>query len=195
MLIFYVSVLTAVIYASLFEWTLHRFVMHRPFLGYWYPYVAHALTHHRIFQSDKRYHLQDEKDKHTIHMAWWNGPVLVLLSCIPFDLAGWYLGTWIIPLTAMGTIACYYGTYEYIHWCMHLPRKRNIERTGVFFRLNGHHVLHHRYPDKNLNVVLPFADLCFGTLLLRSKIPFNQVRGEMIPDLQPGEAQKTVAHS
>ncbi|MDO8620237.1 MAG: sterol desaturase family protein [bacterium] len=187
--------IVAVIYASFFEWKLHKDVMHRPFLGFRYAYKAHALTHHGTFRFDRTYHLQRESDKYTIPMAWWNGPVLVLISCVPFDLIGWYLGTWTIPLTAMGTVAVYYGTYEYIHWCMHLPRKRSVERTGVFFKLNGHHVLHHRYPDKNLNVVLPLADLCLGTLLLRSKIPFNQVRGEMVPDLQPPPSQKTIAHS
>lgn len=195
MLIFFFSVLSAIIYASFFEWTLHRFLMHRPFLGFRYAYEAHALTHHGTFRSDESYHLQHEDDKHTIPMAWWNGPVLILLSSIPLDFIGWYLGRWTIPLTAMGTIAVYYATYESLHWCMHLPRKRNIERTGLFFRLNGHHVLHHRFPDRNLNVVLPLADLCLGTLLLRSKISFKQVRGDMVPDLQPKEVAKTFAHS
>ena len=44
------------------------------------------------------------------------------------------------------------------------------------FRLNGHHLLHHRYMNKNFNVVLPLADLCLGTLLLRSKIAFAQAQ-------------------
>jgi sterol desaturase/sphingolipid hydroxylase (fatty acid hydroxylase superfamily) len=68
---------------------------------------------------------------------------------------------------------------------MHLPRKRNLERSGLFFRLNGHHLLHHRYMRKNFNVVLPLADLCLGTLLLRSKAHFKQARGPSVPDVQP----------
>ena len=68
---------------------------------------------------------------------------------------------------------------------MHLPKKRHIERSGIFFRLNGHHLLHHRYMHKNFNVVLPLADLCLGTLLLRSKIHFAQARGAAVPDVQP----------
>jgi sterol desaturase/sphingolipid hydroxylase (fatty acid hydroxylase superfamily) len=77
------------------------------------------------------------------------------------------------------------GAYEYMHWCMHIPRKRMVERSGIFFRLNGHHLLHHRYMNRNFNVVLPLADLCLGTLLLRSKVQFAQVRGESVPDVQP----------
>ena len=72
-----------------------------------------------------------------------------------------------------------------MHWCMHLPRKRNVERSGIFFRLNGHHLLHHRYMGKNFNVVLPLADLCLGTLLLRSKVHFPQAVGPSVPNVQP----------
>jgi sterol desaturase/sphingolipid hydroxylase (fatty acid hydroxylase superfamily) len=68
---------------------------------------------------------------------------------------------------------------------MHLPRKRHVERSGIFFRLNGHHLLHHRYMGKNFNVVLPLADLSLRTLLLRSKIAFAQARGSSVPDVQP----------
>ena len=84
-------------------------------------------------------------------------------------------------------LACtlYFTAYEYLHWCMHLPRKRHVERSGIFFRLNGHHLLHHRYLGKNFNVVLPLADLCCCTLLLRSKIAFAQAQGPSVPDVQP----------
>jgi hypothetical protein len=35
--------------------------------------------------------------------------------------------------------------------------------------------------------VLPLADFCLGTLLVRSKIRFPQVVGPSVPDLQPLE--------
>ncbi len=82
-------------------------------------------------------------------------------------------------------MALYYATYEYIHWCMHIPRQRNIERSGIFFRLNGHHLLHHRYMGKNFNVVLPLADTILGTLLLRSRVSFTQATGPSMPNVQP----------
>lgn len=176
-------------YASFFEWTLHRFLMHRPIGRFDYAYQAHALVHHRTFKADHTYHLQNEKDKKTIPMAWWNGCVLVLISGIPWDIIGWYLGTWAVPITAAFTIGAYYGVYEYLHWCMHLPRKRSLERTGLFFRLNGHHLLHHRYMNRNFNVVLPLADLLLGTLLLRSMVHFKQAMGPMIPLVCPGPTE------
>ncbi len=81
--------------------------------------------------------------------------------------------------------SAYYSVYETLHWCMHQPGERSVERTGLFFRLNGHHLLHHRYMRKNFNVVLPLADLCLGTLLLRSKVRFAQATGPTVPDVQP----------
>jgi hypothetical protein len=167
--------------------------MHRPLGKFTYPYVSHALVHHRIFKSDHTYHLINEKDKLTIPMAWWNGPVLVLICMLPFLLVALLSGKWGILCGAALACGLYYGAYEYMHWCMHLPRKRNVERSGIFFRLNGHHLLHHRYMGKNFNVVFPLADLCLGTLLLRSKIHFPQAVGPSVPNVQPRTPRPQVA--
>jgi hypothetical protein len=143
------------------------------------------LVHHRIFKSDHTYHLIHEKDKWTIPMAWWNGPVLIAAGMVPFAIFGWITGLWSVLLGGALAASAYYGAYEYMHWCMHLPRKRHVERSGIFFRLNGHHLLHHRYMNRNFNVVLPLADLCLGTLLLRSKVHFKQACGPSVPNVQP----------
>jgi len=174
------------VFASFFEWTLHRYVMHRPFAGFQYPFRAHALVHHRIFRADATYHLLRDADKTTIPMAWWNGPLLVALCQAPFLALAWATGLWGLLWGALAASAGYYAAYEYLHWCMHLPKQRRVERSGIFFRLNGHHLLHHRYMHKNFNVVLPLADLCLGTLLLRSMVSFAQARGPAVPDVQPG---------
>lgn len=182
-----VGAAVAPVFASFFEWTLHRYVMHRPLGPLEYPFRSHALVHHQVFKADHRYHLVDEADKWTIPMAWWNGPVLVTLCALPFGVVSWFMGQWGLAVGALVMFGLYYATYEYLHWCMHLPRKRGLERSGLFFRLNGHHILHHRYMHKNFNVVLPLADLCLGTLLLRSKVHFAQPSGPAVPDLQPRE--------
>jgi hypothetical protein len=167
--------------------------MHRPLGKFAYPYQRHTLIHHRIFKADHTYHLINEEDKHTIPMAWWNGPVLIAATLVPFLLASWFTGRWGILCGAAVAISSYYGAYEYMHWCMHLPRKRNVERSGIFFRLNGHHLLHHRYMQKNYNVVLPLADLCLGTLLLRSRAHFKQAQGPSVPNVQPKFPKAKVA--
>ncbi len=187
-----IAALCALVYTSISEWLLHRYVMHRPVGNFRYAFEAHTMTHHRLMRADETYHLNDLERKNKIRMAWWNGPAIVAIGGIPFYLMAWGIGAasaawagWTIALTGVVVFASYYVVYERLHWCMHLPKSRRLERWRVFHYLNGHHVLHHRYMDSNLNVVLPLADLMFGTLLLRSKKPFCQVRGPSVPDLQP----------
>lgn len=182
----------SIVYASVGEWFLHLRVMHHSFWGFNYPYKAHALIHHKLFRADQTYHLTRNEDKCKIRMAWWNGPVLVLigitpivLGSIPFLIAGWWTEALVICATSTVAFTGYYGVYESLHWCMHLPKERRVEMSWIFQRLNAHHILHHRYWHKNLNVVCPLADLLFGTLLLRSRISFPQVRGVGVPDVQP----------
>ncbi len=173
------------VFASFFEWTLHKYIMHRPLWKFRYPFQAHAVVHHKTFKADHTYHLIDEKDKETIPMAWWNGPVLIAIGVIPFALLSWGIGEWGFALGGFLSFAFYYCFYEYIHWCMHLPKSRRVEKPWWFRRLNGHHLLHHRYMHKNFNVVLPLADLCLGSLKLRASHHFSQARGESVPDVQP----------
>ncbi len=174
-----------VVYSSLFEWILHRYVMHAPVGKFRYAYEAHALTHHGTFRADSSYHLQREPDRHTIHMAWWNGPVLVAIASSPFWVVWlWLYGSIAAPLGVTAALACYYAAYEYLHWCMHLPRGRWFERTAFFRYINGHHLVHHHRPEWNLNVVLPIADILLGTNVRRATRPFPQP-GDPLPDVQP----------
>src|SRR3954465_3173536 len=105
-----------VVYASFFEWVLHRYVMHRPLGRLVYPFRAHAQVHHKLFKADHSYHLQCETDKETIPMAWWNGPVLILISTLPIVPVAWAVGEWSLALGALLGISCYYAVYEYMHW-------------------------------------------------------------------------------
>jgi len=176
---------TAIIYGSFFEWSVHKFLMHRPFGSFQYAFRAHAVIHHQVFKADHTYHLIHDHDKETIPMAWWNGPVLILLSSIPYAIVSWIFGQWGLVTGAAIGMTSYYIMYERIHWCMHLPKARRLEQSWLFRRLNGHHLLHHRYMHKNFNVVFPLADLCLGTLMLRAKTRFAQAMGPAVPDVQP----------
>lgn len=173
-------------YASFFEWLLHRFVMHKKLFGE-YAYNAHDVVHHGEFGWNQTYHLINEKTqrKEKIPMAIWNGPLLIVIASVPSFWLSSHFDRWEIFLGQFFVLCLYYGLYEYMHWCMHLPKKRKIERTGVFFRLNGHHLLHHRYKNRNFNVVLPIADVLTGTLLLRSGVSFKQAEGPSVPSVQP----------
>jgi hypothetical protein len=160
-----------IIYASFFEWTLHRFVMHRPILGFTYPYRSHGITHHTVFGSGKDYHIMDMDNKHLVTMAWWNGPVLLLINAPVGLLLGWAVGNWWALAPFIGAMGVYYGVYEYFHYCMHVPRTRWFQQTRLFKWVDQHHRLHHLEPMRNLNVVLPLADWILRTRLNRAPIP------------------------
>ena len=189
-------VVISIIHASFFEWTLHKYFMHKTTFGIEGPFQAHAVVHHQVFKADHTYHLQRNEDKKTIPMRWWHGPALVASSTLiaqtvlqPLHVLcfGYLSLTGVI--TMLVTIGLYFGTYERLHWCMHLPKKRVIQMLGpiykYFRKINGHHLLHHRYMHKNYNVVLPIADFCLGTLMRRSPTFFKQAQGQDVPDVQP----------
>jgi len=181
----------SVLKTSLAEWCLHKYFMHTRVRWFIYPFRAHTLVHHHEYKADASYHWRDQR-RDLIPMAWWNGAVIVLIVMIPFGiiatLTGQFVGSaegWAMLATDLCVSAGYYGIYEGLHWCMHVPRARWIERTRIFRVINALHLLHHKYMGYNFNVVLPFADWLFGTLLVRAKRSFNQACGEAVPNVQP----------
>ena len=157
------------LYASFFEWFLHRFLMHQPL--WFYPFRAHALVHHGIFRAGPSYFLARAENRKKIRFAWWNAPLLLGLHA-PLLLSIQYFLDTSIFFGGMAGLALYYSLYEYLHFCMHVPRERWVESTAWFRWLDAHHHMHHKQHFKNLNVVLPLADLFFGTLIpARERIP------------------------
>lgn len=163
-------------FASFFEWTLHRYIMHSPL--WHYPFHAHALVHHGRFRADHSYHLRREEDKKKVTFAWWNAPGLVLLT-LPFLLSLGFAFGWPVFWGGLTAVVSYYALYESLHWCMHVPRDRRVEKTRVFRWLNAHHHVHHYYAFKNLNVVFPLADWLLGSLVpAAAHNPVNGAREE-----------------
>jgi hypothetical protein len=140
-------------YTSFFEYALHRWLMHglRSFVR------EDHVVHHR------EHFLRRETDPHHVLFAWWVAPAI---------LFGHFWIFWSIDALTGLSVTCpclsafgvYYVLYEYIHWCIHNPADRLIERTFVFRYLRRNHHLHHLQPRANFNVLLPLGDLFFGTL-------------------------------
>lgn len=159
------------LYASFFEWFLHRFLMHQPIWSY--PFRAHALIHHGIFRSGPAYFLSQDGDLKLgkIRFAWWNAPLILGLH-IPLLLWIQHLLHMNIFFGGMAALGLYYFLYEYLHFCMHVPKGRWVEKTAWFCWLDSHHHMHHKRHFNNLNVVLPLADLLFGSLVpARDRLP------------------------
>jgi len=82
----------------------------------------------------------------------------------------------------VATFGLYYFFYEYGHWCMHVRKRRWIERTKVFRWLDAHHRGHHRMHAKNLNVVFPLADYVLRT---RRHFEWEREEGSLCPADDP----------
>lgn len=161
------SFASALVVGSFFEWALHRWLMH----GVWlkgYPYEMHDRVHHVLFNGDHGYHVADRSTLSKVTMAWWNGPVLLLVNLPLPVLVAWAVGSWWVVAGAMAGYATYYGLYEYLHWCFHVPGKRWFESTRLFRTMDRHHRIHHLDPATNLNVILPIADLALRTRVSRA---------------------------
>ena len=152
-------------YFSLYEWWMHKYLMHRPkplpraFRG-------HTLEHHKIYRGDGTFHTSDTGNPGDVTIVWFVFPLLLGLHMPFFYLVErWLFPHSFIGATVMG--ALYYAGYEYTHWMMHVPKDRWLERLRFFRFIKNHHRLHHRYMYKNFNVFLPLCDWILGTLIVR----------------------------
>jgi len=171
------GVLVGTVQGSFFEWAFHRYWLHRP----WQPknvFTAHTLVHHQLCKFEDTFHVEDEEQHEALHFQWWGGPFLVMLNTLPWVLLAWWITASRIPLPAIPFVAAlgttffvYYLGYEGFHYLMHKPTIGWIERSRAFEFLKNHHRIHHVHMDKNLNVLLPLADVMLGSLVLRAEMP------------------------
>ena len=170
-----IAVVAGILQSTLFEWIYHRYWLHRP----WLPpqmFTAHTLVHHQLCKHEDTFHITEPEQEEAMTFQWWAGFVLVSINMIPWALAALLLGRigypgWTVMATIGATIYVYYLCYEGFHYLMHNPRWPWVENAGWFKFIKKHHQLHHIYMGKNFNVVLPFADLLLGTLVLNDPQP------------------------
>ena len=163
--------LLAVIQSSFFEWAFHRYWLHRP----WMPkdcFTTHTLIHHQLCKFEDTFHVVEEEQEEALHFQWWGGPTLVSINIVPWVLLAWALAArgvglpylaFLVSFSAMSL--AYYAGYESLHYFMHKPQLDFVERSRWFQFLKKHHRIHHVHMNRNLNVLVPLADLLLGTLV------------------------------
>lgn len=165
------AVVVSVVQSSFFEWAFHRYWLHRP----WLPkdcFTQHTLIHHQLCKFDDTFHIVEEEQQEALTFMWWGGPVLIAINTLPWALLALglhasgldlpYLG---FLITFASVMSLYYIGYEGLHALMHKPMIPFIERSRPFLFIKRHHRIHHVHMNKNLNVLLPLADLLLGTLV------------------------------
>ncbi len=174
----FAACLAATIQSSFFEWAFHRYWLHRP----WLPkdcFTTHTLIHHQLCKFDDTFHVVEDEQEEALHFQWWGGPILVSINIVPWVLTAWALAALGASLPFLAfliafsvTASLYYVGYESLHYFMHKPKIDFVERSRWFQFLKKHHRIHHVHMNRNLNVLLPLADLLLGTLV--TKVPAPQ---------------------
>jgi hypothetical protein len=147
---------------------------------------AHAVVHHKhyskIFHDEPVPPGEDREIRLNVHKA--PGKALPFAALIA-------LVSWQGALIFVGVVVFHHWAWNKIHLEMHKPEGRGFSKWPVYHFLSRYHWLHHRYPDKNFNVVFPFADYILGTSARATEADLKAMHEEF--DLQPA-LQKVYAN-
>ena len=157
------------VFANFFEWTVHRFPMHRPLVPRMM-YRNHAQIHHGAF-SDQTMTIDDPRELSLIMMPWYT-IVMLLCAASPVAIIAAVIGG--PPVAGIFYVAAlsYFVFYEIVHALYHVPSAQlarlgiRAEGGGLFARMRAHHARHHaprRMAHVNFNVTIPLADVVLGT--------------------------------
>lgn len=155
------------VFANFFEWTVHRFPMHRP-LHPRIMYRNHAQLHHVAF-ADGHMEIEHPRELWLIMMPWYT-IVMLLVAASPVAILAALLGG--LPLAGVFYVGAlsYFVFYETLHALYHLPpatlARLGLGPRGLFGRMQAHHAQHHelrRMAHVNFNVTVPLADVVLGT--------------------------------
>tara|TARA_Y100000590_G_scaffold86268_2_gene96657 strand:- start:24 stop:776 length:753 start_codon:yes stop_codon:yes gene_type:complete len=178
------GIFSAFLIATIVEWTVHRFAMHKsnhlPIFRiatalhhkahHWVhvtpdQYVNHGqIKRPSIFSSDKTKLCQSSLPRFLTTAS--HGAFYSFLTS-PIILFAW-LTTVNIWFTVFMTLTAILLIYLFIrvHDAVHHPGMSRLEYFQWFWFLDNHHYIHHIDNDVNTNFLLPLGDLLMGTLRL-----------------------------
>lgn len=115
-----------------------------PRIELWIHHQMHHAEGTLLYQRHQEHHNHPLDDT---ALGDWRLYLAYNLSVIP-----WFLINWAWALTLMGTLLTAIATYEFVHFSTHF-RYRPYTNWGKRVRRN--HLLHHREPDRFMEVVFP----------------------------------------
>ena len=158
-------VVPGVFFASnLFEWWIHRYVMHRPVRGFMGIYRRHTLAHHQFF-TDAEPTIGTTRDFRITFFPPYALIAFIAMSIPPALVLGFLWSEnagWLLMCTTTGM----YLNYEFFHWGCHVKNDRIIRRMPFMNTVRRHHIAHHNQAimmERNFNLTYPIADWLFGT--------------------------------
>lgn len=152
--------------SNLFEWWIHKNVMHR-LVDVWALraiYDRHTRQHHQYF-TDNEMTVDSTREWRIIFFPWRALFTFMALGT-PFALLlGWLINPnagYILMVTIVGQ----YLIYETFHYCCHVHDNWFVRFTPFINTIRRHHNVHHNHGimmDVNMNLTFPIADWIMGT--------------------------------
>ena len=162
----WLSIPIFVLGCNIFEWFVHRYVMHRPIniRGLKAVYTRHTLNHHQFF-TDHEFRFRDHKDWRVTVFPPFALVTFIMMSTPAALILGWLISAnvgWLLMCTTTGM----YLVYEFMHFCCHVSENAFVRNCPFVNTLRRHHVAHHNtrlMMETNMNLTFPIADWLFGT--------------------------------
>lgn len=154
--------------SNVFEWWIHKFIMHRPVPGFMGIYKRHTLAHHQFF-TESEPSFDNSRD---FRIVFFPPYALVAFIAISLPAAGALMAVglpnagWLLLLTNVAL----YLNYELFHYCCHVKDDRIVRHIPLVNSIRRHHIAHHNTAimmERNFNLTYPIADWVFGTSDLR----------------------------
>ena len=149
---------------SFIEHQVHARLMHRPnwlsrrYANFKKTFEMHAIFHHKhytkIFHDEPVPKGEDQEIQLTVRKA----PIKALPFAAVIALVSWQGA-----LCFIAVVTFHHWAWNKIHLEMHKPEGKSFSKWPLYKFLARYHWLHHKYQDKNFNVVFPFADYILGT--------------------------------
>lgn len=149
-----IAVISALLYSSLVEYCLHRFILHRSYEQ------DHVKNHHRIFHGLKSYEFEDINTDDVLSSVTeiFRNVVLYLPPTLIIFLQSKYFG-------ALFLVVCLFYNFweELVHLNFHRSRDGLLSKLKVFDNLKEHHRVHHYIYNSNYGIGTSFWDSVFKT--------------------------------
>jgi hypothetical protein len=152
--------------SNLFEWYMHKYVMHR-LIDVWALraiYDRHTRQHH-VYFTDNEMTVDGTREWRIIFFPWRALATFMGLG-LPFAL----LLAWLMNPNAgyilMVTIVGQYLLYETFHYCCHVHDNAFVRYMPFVNTIRRHHTVHHNkgvMMEVNMNLTFPIADWLMGT--------------------------------
>jgi hypothetical protein len=160
-----VTVPATFLFANLVEYLGHKGPMHKRRRALAILFERHTQQHHRYYTHEAMSYEGTRDFKMVLFppvmLLFFLGAVAAPVGGLLFLLASRNVA-FLYVATAMG----YFLTYEWLHFCHHLPPDGPLGRLPFLRRLRANHQAHHdpaRMNSCNFNITFPICDRLFGT--------------------------------